>query len=192
LVGAVIFFFGQKLANSVLINFAQARNVSLLALSVVTLALLIRGVLDELVLHAEIPEKSPEEFRIESTQISRVSSPATALGILAIVFAFALIWTDSAQKSILIGLIFTAPYLILLVRFNEIKSRFLAKFRRNILIEGVLTASLTFIVFNQVSTLPLLSQERAQWFLIWAGIPGIIHAIYSAACDSSDRQEIII
>jgi hypothetical protein len=54
-----------------------------------------------------------------------------------------------------------------------------------------LTTGISFLVFNQISTLPLLSQEKAQWFLILAGIPGIIHAIYSAACDSSDRQEII-
>jgi len=191
-VGAGVFFFGQKLANSVLINFGQARNVSILALSVITLALLIRGILDELVLHADVVEQSREEFRVEETRISRVSSPATAAGVLAIVFAFTLIWTSSAQKSIIIGLIFTAPYLILLVRFNEIKSTFLAKIKRNILIESALTASVTFFVFSQVSALPLLSAERAQWFLIWAGVPGIIHAIYSAACDSSDRQEIIV
>jgi hypothetical protein len=162
-----------------------------LALAVITIALLTRGILDESILHAEVTDKTREEFHVAVTTISRVSSPVTAAGILAIVFAFAFLWTDSAQKSILIGLIFTAPYLILLVRFNEIKSKFLAKFRRNILIESSLTASLTFAVFSQISTLPLLSQERAQWFLIWAGVPGIIHAIYSAACDSSDRQEII-
>lgn len=191
-VGAVVFFFGQKLANTVLINFGQARNVSLLALSVIALALLIRGILDELVLHADVVSQTREEFRVEETTISRVSSPATAAGILAIVFAFVLIWTDSAQKSIIIGLIFTAPYLVLLVRLNEIKSTVLAKIRRNILVESVLIASVTFVVFSQVSALPLLSAERAQWFLIWAGVPGIIHAIYSAACDSSDRQEIIV
>lgn len=191
-VGAVVFFFGQKLANSVLINIGQARNISLLALAVITMALLTRGILDESVLYAEGTEKTREEFHIAGTTISRVSSPATAAGILAIVFAFVFIWTDSAQKSIFIGLLFTAPYLILLVRFNEVKSKFLAKIRRNILIESVLAASITFYIYSQLSTLPLLSQEKAQWFLIWAGVPGIIHAIYSAACDSSDRQEIIV
>ncbi len=190
-VGAVIFFFGQKLANSVLVNFGEARNISFLALSVIAIALIIRGILDELILKADVTEQTREEFRIEETTISRVSSPTTAVVILAIVFGFVFLWTDSAQKSILIGLIFSAPYLMLLVRFNEIKSRLLAKIKRNILIECVLTASLTFVVFSQISVLPLLSQERAQWFLIWAGLPGIIHAIYSAACDSSDRQEII-
>lgn len=191
-VGAVIFFFGQKLANSVLINFGPARNISILALSVITLALLIRGVLDELILYSDaIGQKTDEEFRLEEIRISRVSSPATSTALLAIVFAFTLIWTDSAQKSILVGLLFTAPYLILLVRFNEINSKFMAKIKRNILIESVLTASITFVLYSQISTLPLLSQEKAQWLLIWAGVPGIIHAIYSAACDSSDRQEII-
>jgi hypothetical protein len=191
-VGAAVFFFGQKLANTVLINLGAARNISILALSILTLALIIRGILDESVLHSDASEHLHEESHLEVTTIRRVSSPATAVGILAIVFAFAFIWSDSAQKSLIIGLIFTAPYFILLVRFNEIKSKFLARVKRNILIESLVTASITFVVFNQISSLPLLSQEKAQWFLIWAGIPGIIHAIYSAACDSSDRQEIIV
>jgi hypothetical protein len=191
-VGAAVFFFGQKLANTVLINLGAARNISILALSIVTLALIIRGILDESVLHSDASEHLHEESHLEVTTIRRVSSPATAVGILAIVFAFAFIWSDSAQKSLIIGLIFTAPYFILLVRFNEIKSKFLARVKRNFLIESLVTASITFVVFNQISSLPLLSQEKAQWFLIWAGIPGIIHAIYSAACDSSDRQEIIV
>jgi hypothetical protein len=114
-----------------------------------------------------------------------------ALAIFAVVFGFSFIWTQSAAKSAIIALIFTAPYLVLLVRFNEIKSKLLAKSKRNILLESALTTGISFLVFNQISTLPLLSQEKAQWFLILAGIPGIIHAIYSAACDSSDRQEII-
>ena len=191
LVGAVVFFFGQKLANSVLINFVQERNISLLALSVIALALLIRGILDDSILHADVTEQIREELHTNGITISRVSSPATALGVSAMVFGFTFIWTNSAQKSLIISLIFMAPYLILLVRFNEVKSKYLAKFKRNILIESVLTASITFIIFSQVSALPLLSEEKAQWFLIWAGVPGIIHAIYSAACDSSDRQEIL-
>jgi len=78
-----------------------------------------------------------------------------------------------------------------LVRFNEIKSKFFAKAKRNILIESLVASAITFLVFTQVSDLPLLSEDKAQLFLILAGIPGLIHAIYSAACDSSDRQEII-
>ena len=191
-VGAVVFFFGQKLANSVLINFGAARNVSILALSVIAMTLLIRGILDESILHADATGHLLEESHLEGITISRVSSPGIAVAVLASVFAFSYIWTDSAQKSLIIGLIFTAPYLILLVRFNEIKSKFLSRVKRNILIESVVIAAITFLIFNQISFLPLLSVERAQWFLIWAGVPGIIHAIYSAACDSSDRQEIIL
>jgi hypothetical protein len=114
-----------------------------------------------------------------------------AIVIFAIAFGFAFIWTQSASKSLIVALIFTAPYLVLLVRFNEISSKLLSKAKRNILIESILTTGASFLIFNQISTLPLLSQEKAQWFLIFSGIPGIIHAIYSAACDSSDRQEII-
>jgi hypothetical protein len=80
---------------------------------------------------------------------------------------------------------------VLLVRFNEIKSKFFAKAKRNILIESLVAAAVTFLLFTQISDLPLLSQDKAQLFLILAGIPSLVHALYSAACDSSDRQEII-
>jgi len=191
LAGGGIFYFGQKLANSVLINFGEMRNVSLLAFAVVVATLITRGIFDESILHADTNQHLKDESHLEEITISRISSPQTALGIFAIAVGFSYIWTQSASKSLIIALIFTAPYLVLLVRFNEINSKLLAKSKRNILVESVLTTGVSFLIFNQISNLPLLSQEKAQWFLILAGIPGIIHAIYSAACDSSDRQEII-
>ena len=190
-IGGAVFYLGQKLANSVLVNFGEMRNVSALAITVVITALMIRGILDETVLHADTNQHLKDESHLEEITISRVSSPRMAIAIFAVAAGFAFIWTQSASKSLIVALIFTAPYLVLLVRFNEISSKLLAKAKRNILVESIVTTGISFLIFNQISNLPLLSQEKAQWFLIFAGIPGIIHAIYSAACDSSDRQEII-
>jgi hypothetical protein len=190
-VGGAIFYLGQKLINSVLVYFGDMRNVSILAVATVISALVIRGILDETILHADTNQHLKDESHFEVITISRVSSPRMALAIFAVALGFGFIWTQSAAKSAIVALIFTAPYLVLLVRFNEINSKLLTKAKRNILVESVLTTGVSFLIFNQISNLPLLSQEKAQWFLIFAGIPGIIHAIYSAACDSSDRQEII-
>lgn len=190
-VGGAVFYLGQKLLNSVLVNFGDMRNVSILAVFLIFAVLVIRGILDETILHADTNQRLKDESRLEEISISRVSSPKMALAIFAVALGFGFIWTQSAAKSAIIALIFTAPYLVLLVRFNEINSRLLSKAKRNILIESILTSGASFLIFNQISNLPLLSQEKAQWFLILSGIPGIIHAIYSAACDSSDRQEII-
>jgi hypothetical protein len=190
-VGGAVFYFGQELVNSVLVNFGDMRNVSVLAIAAIITALIVRGILDETILSADTNQHLKDESHLEEITISRVSSPRMALAIFATAFGFAFIWTQSASKSLIVSLIFTAPYLVLLVRFNEINSKLLAKAKRNILAESILTTAITFLIFNQISNLPLLSQEKAQWFLILAGIPGVIHAIYSAACDSSDRQEII-
>ena len=190
-VGGAVFYLGQELVNSVLVNFGDMRNVSVLAIAAIITALIVRGILDETILHADTNQHLKDESHLEEITISRVSSPRMALAIFATVIGFAFIWTQSASKSLIVALIFTAPYLVLLVRFNEINSKLLAKAKRNILVESLLTTAISFLIFNQISNLPLLSQEKAQWFLILAGIPGVIHAIYSAACDSSDRQEII-
>ena len=192
LVGGAVFYLGQKLTNSVLINFGEMRNVSALAIGAIITALIIRGILDETILHADTNQHLKDESHLEEITLSRVSSPQIALAMLAVVYGFAFIWTQSASKSLIVAMVFTAPYLVLLVRFNEINSKLLAKAKRNILAESIVTTGISFLIFNQVSTLPLLSQEKATLFLILAGIPGIIHAIYSAACDSSDRQEIIV
>jgi len=189
--GGAIFYFGQKLLNSVLVNFGEARNVSALAFSVIVLAIIIRGVFDLALLRSETSKNGTDVFHDEEITISRICSPATAFGVMASVFAFSFIWTNSAQKSLITALIFSTPYLVLLVRINEIKSKFFAKAKRNILIESLVTAAVTFLLFTQISDLPLLSQDKAQLFLILAGIPSLVHALYSAACDSSDRQEII-
>ena len=190
-VGGAVFYLGQKLLNSVLVNFGDMRNVSILAVTAIFAALVLRGILDETILHADTNQHLKDESRSEEISISRVSSPRMALAIFVVALGFGFIWTQSAAKSAIIALIFTAPYLVLLVRFNEINSRLLSKAKRNILTESILVTGASFLIFNQISNLPLLSQEKAQWFLIFSGIPGIIHAIYSAACDSSDRQEII-
>ena len=192
ILGGAIFYFGQTLVNSLLGEVIPSRNISVLAVLVTIIAIFIRGIANEIYLareNTEVPEAGPQ---IEEIIISRVSSPTTAFTIFLMTFLFPYIWTGSTQKSFIIALIFTTPYLLLLVRFNEIKSKLFARAKRNILLEGIVVAGATFVIFSQVSGLPLVSEEKALFFLILSGIPGLAHAIYSAACDSSDRQEIIV
>ena len=91
----------------------------------------------------------------------------------------------------MIAALFSAPFFLLLIRFDRFRIKFLARIPRNILIESSLITLAAFVIFREVSTLPLLSDERAMRFLILAGCPGIIHAIISNACDSASRAEIL-
>ncbi len=189
--GASIFYLGQKLVNSVLIEINVQREISVLALGIIAASLVIRGLLDMSVVEKAPSGKNSEKYPAESLSIARVNSPQTATVVFAMVFGFTYLWTQSSQDSLMIAALFSAPYFLLLIRFNKFKIKFLARIPRNILIESSLITAAAFVIFEQVSTLPLLSDDRATRFLVLAGCPGIIHAIISNACDSASRAEIL-
>jgi hypothetical protein len=129
--------------------------------------------------------------RDESISIARVSSPQTAIAVLIATFSFAYIWTESAQKSIISALLFSAPYFLVFIRIGRLNFKLIGKGRRYLLLEPILVALLTAVIYNQVSQTPLLSDKRAELFLILAAIPALLHGIYGLFCDSAEQREII-
>ena len=87
--------------------------------------------------------------------------------------------------------LFATPYILLLIRFNKFRLGFLSKIPRNILIESLVITAIGFYIFREISSAPFLVGEKSRQFLILAGLPGIVHAIYSVACDSANRVEIL-
>jgi ABC-type phosphate transport system permease subunit len=67
----------------------------------------------------------------------------------------------------------------------------IGKNRRYLLVEPILVAVLTAVIYSQVSQTPLLSDKRAELFLILAAIPALLHGIYGLFCDSVEQREII-
>jgi len=161
-----------------------------LALGIIAGSLVIRGLLDMSVVDKAPNGKNSEKYPAESLSIARVNSPQTATVVFATVFGFTYLWTQSSQNSLMIAALFSAPFFLLLIRFNKFRIKFLARIPRNILIESSLITAVAFVIFEQISTLPLLSDDRATRFLVLAGCPGIIHAIISNACDSASRVEL--
>ena len=84
--------------------------------------------------------------------------------------------------------LFSAPYFILFIRFEPLWVSFFSKIKRNIVLESSVAVLASFIIYSQIAALPLLSDQRAETFLIAAAIPGLLHAIYSSICDSAQRQ----
>ncbi len=187
LIGSVLFYFGHALVNSAIYTQSPVRNISIVAVGVVSLMLVVRGFLESV--HFE--ETGNKIVRDESFFIARVSSPRTALILSAIVFSFVYIWTTSAGKSAVVSIIFTLPYYLIFVGFNQPRRFNFKAPKRNVLIESLITVGATFIIFRQISIRPLLGDQRADLMLLVAGIPGVVHAIYSAICSSTEKREII-
>ncbi|MEJ6761087.1 MAG: hypothetical protein QNK54_03715 [Candidatus Planktophila sp.] len=184
--GASTFFLGHKLINSILIEIGAQRQISTATLLIITVALLIRGFADK-----AIVKISSEKVPTESITIARVNSPQTAFVVSILTFGYVYLWTQSSQTALIISAMFTAPFVLLLIRFSKFRIKFLAKVPRNILIEAAVVTVAAYLTFRQISSAPFLVEERARQFLVFAGIPAIVHAIYSVACDSSDRVGII-
>lgn len=124
----------------------------------------------------------------QAFEVVRVTSPLTATSTLLIIFGFTYLWTEDALTGSIAAALFSAPYFFLFIRFEPILVSFFRKIKRNIVLESSFAVLASFIIYNQIAALPLLSDQRAETFLIAAAIPGLLHAIYSSICDSAQRQ----
>lgn len=187
--GGVLFFFGQQLANSLLYTDAGQRKVSILAMAVVGIGVAVKGAADVFLLETlENPTKPIVDERLEMV---RVSSPKAAFAVIVSTFIFMYIWTSSAQKALILAALFTLPYILLFVRFNEMSGRKAPLPKRNILIESLVITAITFVIYREISNQPLLLSERGYLFMLLAAIPAGLHAFYSAICSSLEDREII-
>lgn len=184
LVGGSVFYLGHSLANSVINIDLTARKLTWIDYLMVVALLAVKGFADVLV----IARSSDIDARDESFYIARTNSPITAFGVLIAVFAFVYLWTESAGRSLFIATIFSLPYFLAFIRFD--KSSFLRTERipRNILIESLLLSGLAFAISSQIALRPLLSEQRADWLLLLAGIAPVAHSIYSAIYSSNEQK----
>ena len=189
LFGAAIFYMSQKLINSILITVDEKRTVSMQALAVITIGLVVRGLADTNIVGRPVSAERAESTPIETIKIVRVNSPQTAFLLSIVIYLFALAWIGNSQSALIVMALFSAPYYLLLIRFDKFRFAPLGRIPRNILLESAVISAISFIIFRKISSLPLLVDARAQKFLIYAGIPGMVHALYSIICDSSQRDE---
>ena len=183
-VGALVFYFGQALVGSVIFTEQQSRQISLAHILIVTAFLLVRGFADGVVLKSQ----NEGAVREETFFIARVASPVTAFFVTAVIFAFVYIWIENPTHAILVALIFGLPYFLVFIRFSASKFLRIGRLPRNILLESGITAAVTFIIFRQISTEPLLTDQRASLLLILAGVAPALHAIYSAIYSSNEAK----
>jgi hypothetical protein len=184
LIGALVFYFGQLLLQSIIYIESPSLNVNLSHIGIFTLALIIRGVADDAIMN----RPSINESRDESFYIARVTSPATALFVATSILVFNYAWTRSLTKAFFVALIFTLPYLFSFVRFSKIEKFKIEKFERNILLESFILVAITFIIFRQLSISPLILDKRVELLLLFAGVAPAIHAFLSTIYASNEDK----
>lgn len=124
----------------------------------------------------------------ESFEVVRVTSPLAATSTFFIILGFTYLWTEDSVTAFIAAALFAAPYFFLFIRFDPMGVSFFGRIKRNILMESSVAVLASVVIYKQIAALPLLSDQRAETFLIAAAIPGLLHAIYSSICDSAQRQ----
>jgi hypothetical protein len=178
----LIFFGGYKLLVSLMGEISKQWQMQPAYLALVFVFALVKA-LFMFKFENETDTKTAQSF-----EVVRVTSPLTATSTLLIVLGFTYLWTEDAMTAFIAAALFSAPYFFLFIRFEPIWVSFFSKIKRNIVLESSVAVLASLIIYSQIAALPLLSDQRAETFLIAAAIPGLLHAIYSSICDSAQRQ----
>jgi hypothetical protein len=178
----LIFFGGYKLLVSLMGEISNQWQMQPAYLALVFVFALVKA------LFMFRFENETETKTSEAFEVVRVTSPLTATSTLLIILGFTYLWTEDAMTAFIAAALFSAPYFFLFIRFEPLWVSFFSKIKRNIVLESSVAVLASFIIYSQIAALPLLSDQRAETFLIAAAIPGLLHAIYSSICDSAQRQ----
>ena len=190
-IGTLFFYFGQEAMNSLLIKIAPNRQISITVLSLIFISITVKLLAEISFLSSDFGLRGNLK-NSENIRVARVSSPLTALLVFLIGFGFIYFWTEAADKALITAVLFTIPYLLVFIRLNNLSVGSIGKLKRNILVEATAVLALNWLIFQQISTVPLLSNQKASLLLTLSAIPLAIHAIYSLVWDSSQNKEIII
>jgi len=178
----LIFFGGYKLLVSLMGEISNQWQMKPIYLCLVFALALVKA------LFMFKFEQGDSAHKLAEFEVVRVTSPLTASSTFLIILGFTYLWTEDGITAFIAAALFSAPYFFLFIRFEPIWPSFFGKIKRNIVVESSVAVLASFVIYKQVAALPLLSDQRAETFLIAAAIPGLLHAIYSSICDSAQRQ----
>jgi hypothetical protein len=150
----------------------------------VAVAIFARGTFENIV----VGRQDIKELRDESFTMARVVSPLTSTTIFIVIVAFVYNWTGVAGNTFIVAAIFSIPYLFAFIRFNSNEKIKVEKIQRNILLEALFLALISFVIFRQISVTPVSLEKRVEVFLLISGIAPAIHAFLSAIYSSNEDK----
>lgn len=185
--GLAIFLFGNLLVESILYLESPTRTITWQLGLGIYLAIAFRLFVSSQV----VARTTGGQISLESFRLARVSSPQTALLLFLTAFGFIYIWTSNFVTSVLVAMLFTIPYFLLFISFNLNIPASFARIPRNIVLEAILVAVLTFVIYRQIALQPLLVDQATSIMLLVSALPGMLHAAYSVICSEVKKKEII-
>jgi hypothetical protein len=131
-----------------------------------------------------------ESYQVRTLTLPRVISPRTvglaALYLAGVVYS----WTESGLFATSAAFILIVPLILLLVRFESPRIKFLGKFDRKLLVEPLLMCAVAFSIFTEIRLMPFDVNQKAHYLIISTAVILILHAIFSSLADTSRRQNV--
>jgi hypothetical protein len=183
------FYYLQFLAHSLsLVPFTN--NLEVIGVSIfVGLLFIARNSLSKW-LDAKLSKNPDVTFKLEEFEIQALINPIAVLLIGGYFIAVIYVWTLSWTVAVVPALIMTVPFAALLIRLEKPEFRFLTRWKRNIYLEAVVVALISFGLYWFVSTTPNEVIQKSEILLAIGFIPALFHAALSSLYDVTGNREV--
>ena len=188
-IGGLIFLVAQLLTNSFVDQVAPIAVSTYLIpmiLSVVIFARinLYRYLVKDL-------HQTGENYQVRILVLPRVLSPRTITFAGLYLAGTVYVWTQSLQFAVVSSILLSTPLALLMVRFDSPVIKAFKNAQRYILIEIVVIATISFISFFYIQSLPLEVTAKGKLLILSTAIILFIHGFFSSVFDSSSRADQI-
>lgn len=129
-----------------------------------------------------------DDLQDEKLYLARVVSPGLATTLFFGTMLLVYVWTNEFSSALIGSAVIAAPYFLLFLVFPKLGKILKSEVRRNIFLEAVLVAALTWGIYLLIQQLPMAVVSKSRAFILIGLVPSLLHAIYSVAVASSEFE----
>ena len=129
-----------------------------------------------------------DDVQDENLYLARVVSPGLATTLFLGTMLLVYVWTNEFSSALIGSLVIAAPYFLLFVVFPKLGKIIKSEVRRNILLEVLFIALLTWGIYMLIQQLPIAVVSKSRAFILLGLVPSLLHALYSVAVASSEFE----
>jgi hypothetical protein len=186
-IGGLIFLVAQLLTNSFVDQVAPIAVSTYLIPMILSVVIFVRINLYRYLV--KDLHQTGENYQVRILVLPRVLSPRTITFAGLYLAGTVYVWTQSLQFAVVSSILLSTPLALLMVRFDSPVIKAFKDAQRYILIEIVVIATISFISFFYIQSLPLEVTAKGKLLILSTAIILFIHGFFSSVFDSSSRAD---
>lgn len=188
-IGGLIFLVAQLLTNSFVDQVAPIAISTYLIPMILSMVIFARINLYRYLV--KDLHQTGENYQIRILVLPRVLSPRTITFAGLYLAGTIYVWTQSLQFALVSSILLSTPLALLIVRFDSPVIKAFKDAQRYILVEMVVIATISFISFFYIQSLPLEVTAKGNLLILSTAIILFVHGFFSSVFDSSSRANQI-